>query len=73
MSLQDEAAGRRPPGEASPDPLARRIRTLRRAKGITLRELAERAAVTESFLSQMERGITSPSDRKSTRLNSSHT
>lgn len=43
------------------DPLARRIRSLRRAKGITLRELADRAGVTESFLSQVERGLTSPS------------
>ena len=43
------------------DPLARRIRSLRRAKHFTLRELAERAGVTESFLSQVERGHTSPS------------
>lgn len=43
------------------DPLARRIRALRRDKGLTLRELAGRASVTESFLSQVERGLTSPS------------
>ena len=43
------------------DPLAARIRYLRRAKALTLRELAGRAAVTESFLSQVERGLTSPS------------
>lgn len=43
------------------DPLARRIRSLRRAKRITLRTLADRAGVTESFLSQVEHGQTSPS------------
>jgi transcriptional regulator with XRE-family HTH domain len=43
------------------DPLARRIHVLRRSKGLTLRELAARADVTESFLSQVERGLTSPS------------
>jgi transcriptional regulator with XRE-family HTH domain len=43
------------------DPLARRIRSLRRAKRITLRELADRAGVTEGFLSQVEHGLTSPS------------
>lgn len=46
---------------AADDPLARQIRHLRRAKRLTLRALADRAGVTESFLSQVERGITSPS------------
>ncbi|MGH2406583.1 MAG: cupin domain-containing protein [Candidatus Limnocylindrales bacterium] len=41
--------------------LGARIRTLRRGAPLTLRQLAERAAVTESFLSQVERGVTSPS------------
>jgi len=41
--------------------LGPRIRSLRQARGITLRELAERASVTESFLSQVEREVTSPS------------
>jgi transcriptional regulator with XRE-family HTH domain len=41
--------------------LGPRIRALRQARGFTLRELAQRAAVTESFLSQVEREVTSPS------------
>ncbi|HET9613297.1 MAG TPA: XRE family transcriptional regulator [Candidatus Limnocylindrales bacterium] len=41
--------------------LGPRIRTLRKARDVTLRELAERAGVTESFLSQVEREVTSPS------------
>jgi transcriptional regulator with XRE-family HTH domain len=51
-------ASRRGPTD---DPLARRIRILRRAKGLTLQELARRASVTEGFVSQVERGRTSPS------------
>lgn len=41
--------------------LGARIRTLRQARGSTLRELAAEAGVTESFLSQVERGVASPS------------
>jgi transcriptional regulator with XRE-family HTH domain len=41
--------------------LGPRIRALRQARNVTLRELAERAGVTESFLSQVERERTSPS------------
>jgi len=41
--------------------LGPRIRSLRQARSVTLRELAERAGVTESFLSQVEREVTSPS------------
>lgn len=41
--------------------LGPRIRSLRLARQVTLRELAERAGVTESFLSQVEREVTSPS------------
>ena len=37
------------------------LRTLRTARGLTLRELAQRAGVTESFLSQAERGVATPS------------
>ena len=68
MRLQDDdparRAGDRPPTAAAAepsDPLARRIRALRRAKKITLRALAERSGVTEGFLSQVEHGVTSPS------------
>ena len=58
MSLQTGRAGPRP---VEPDPLGARIRHLRQAEGMTLRDLAERAGVTESFLSQVERGLASPS------------
>jgi transcriptional regulator with XRE-family HTH domain len=51
----------------SPEPapvevdLGARIRALRIARGETLRKLAAEAGVTESFLSQVERGVASPS------------
>ncbi len=45
----------------APDPLGARIRVLRHRKGLTLRGLADAAGVTESFLSQVERGLASPS------------
>jgi len=41
--------------------LGERLRSARRARGMTLRALAERAGVTESFLSQVERDVSSPS------------
>jgi transcriptional regulator with XRE-family HTH domain len=41
--------------------LGSRIRALRQSRRLTLRELAARAGVTESFLSQVEREVTSPS------------
>jgi len=41
--------------------LGARLRRLRRSQELTLRELAGRAQVTESFLSQVERGVASPS------------
>ena len=41
--------------------LGARIRTLRVGRGETLRKLAAQAGVTESFLSQVERGVASPS------------
>ena len=41
--------------------LGPRIRALRQARRLTLRDVAERAGVTESFLSQVERDVTSPS------------
>ena len=41
--------------------LGARIRSLRVARGETLRKLAAQAGVTESFLSQVERGVASPS------------
>jgi transcriptional regulator with XRE-family HTH domain len=41
--------------------LGPRIRALRQSRRLTLRTVAERAGVTESFLSQVERDVTSPS------------
>ena len=41
--------------------LGSRIRALRQARHLTLRDVAERSGVTESFLSQVERDVTSPS------------
>jgi transcriptional regulator with XRE-family HTH domain len=41
--------------------LGSRIRALRRARGLTLRALAAKSGLTESFLSQVERDVTSPS------------
>jgi transcriptional regulator with XRE-family HTH domain len=41
--------------------LGARIRALRQARQLTLRVVADRAGVTESFLSQVERDVTSPS------------
>jgi len=41
--------------------LGTRIRSLRQARHLTLRDVADRANVTESFLSQVERDVTSPS------------
>jgi transcriptional regulator with XRE-family HTH domain len=48
-------------GETAVLQLGPRIRALRQARNVTLRELAARAGVTESFLSQVEREVTSPS------------
>ena len=41
--------------------LGQRIRELRRSKGLVLRDAAERAGVSEGFLSQVERGLANPS------------
>jgi transcriptional regulator with XRE-family HTH domain len=41
--------------------LGRRIRSLREEKGLSLRAVAEGAGVSESFLSQVERSVASPS------------
>jgi transcriptional regulator with XRE-family HTH domain len=41
--------------------LARRIRSLREERGLSLRNVAEGAGVSESFLSQVERGVANPS------------
>src|SRR5918994_248169 len=54
----DSAATEQAPMEVD---LGARIRALRLARGETLRQLAAQAGVTESFLSQVERGVASPS------------
>ena len=41
--------------------IGQRIRELRRARGLTLEEVAGRCGLSVSFLSQVERGISSPS------------
>jgi transcriptional regulator with XRE-family HTH domain len=41
--------------------LGRRIRAVREEHGRSLRDVADRAGVSESFLSQVERGVASPS------------
>jgi transcriptional regulator with XRE-family HTH domain len=41
--------------------LGGRIRTVREEKGLSLRTVADAAGVSESFLSQVERGVASPS------------
>jgi transcriptional regulator with XRE-family HTH domain len=48
-------------GDEADFDLGSRLRWLRRSLRLTLREVASRAAVTESFLSQVERGVASPS------------
>lgn len=51
------------PGESTgPDErLGRHIRSLRRARGLTLTQVAERASLSHPFLSQLERGLARPS------------
>ncbi len=42
-------------------PVGERLRTIRTRRRATLREVAGRAGISESFLSQVERGVASPS------------
>ncbi|MEO5704616.1 MAG: XRE family transcriptional regulator [Candidatus Limnocylindrales bacterium] len=53
--------GAAPPTAPVEIDLGARIRALRLSRGETLRQLAAEAGVTESFLSQVERGVASPS------------
>lgn len=48
--------------------LGRRLRELRRRANITLRQVAEVADVSESFVSQVERGVAHPSMASLTRI-----
>ena len=40
--------------------LGEKVNSLRKAKGLTLKELGESASLSASFISQIERGLTSP-------------
>lgn len=48
--------------------VGKRIRELRRDRQISLKELAEKTSFSIGFLSQMERGLSSPSLRSMTRI-----
>ncbi len=50
------------------DPLGSRIRALREAMDLSLRDLAERSGVSAPMLSQVERGETSPTLQVATRI-----
>jgi transcriptional regulator with XRE-family HTH domain len=41
--------------------LGQRVRILRESRALSLKQLADRAEVSESFISQVERGVASPS------------
>src|SRR5271168_3908205 len=68
------AAQRKPAGDSSPaDPLdpaviGARVRALREAFGLSLRDLAVRSGVSAPMLSQVERGETSPTLTVATRI-----
>lgn len=47
--------------EAAESQLGARVRRLRETRGLSLREIAQRAGVSESFVSQVERGAANPS------------
>jgi transcriptional regulator with XRE-family HTH domain len=49
-------------------PLGERVRALREAMGLSLRELAERSGVSAPMLSQVERGETSPTLQVAARI-----
>jgi transcriptional regulator with XRE-family HTH domain len=47
--------------ESEPSPLGERLRGQRKLLGLTLKEVADAAGLTAGFISQIERGITTPS------------
>jgi transcriptional regulator with XRE-family HTH domain len=53
---------------SSPEVLGARVRALREAMDLSLRELAERCGVSAPMLSQVERGETSPTLQVATRI-----
>src|ERR1700684_2530326 len=52
----------------SPPALGARVRSLREAMDLSLRDLAERSGVSAPMLSQVERGETSPTLQVATRI-----
>src|ERR671912_764663 len=50
----------KPPAALDSPPVGPRVRALRDAMGLSLRDLAERSGVSAPMLSQVERGETSP-------------
>jgi XRE family transcriptional regulator, regulator of sulfur utilization len=56
----ERADGVRAAGEAGSGSVGPRVRALREAMGLSLRDLAERSGVSAPMLSQVERGETSP-------------
>src|SRR5438270_2478275 len=53
---------------ASPRPIGARVRALREAMDLSLRDLAERSGVSAPMLSQVERGETSPTLQVAARI-----
>src|SRR5438270_8001054 len=49
-------------------PVGPRVRALREAEGLSLRDLADRSGVSAPMLSQVERGETSPTLQVATRI-----
>ena len=60
-AIVDEQVAREGNGAASQDPLGERLRARRRELGLTLKHVAEGAGLSVGFISQIERGITTPS------------
>jgi transcriptional regulator with XRE-family HTH domain len=59
--MADEQDQRVAKEATAPDEFGRRLREVRMARGISLRELARRIGVSASFVSQVERGKSNPS------------
>jgi transcriptional regulator with XRE-family HTH domain len=59
MARQDQVAATS--GEATSDGIGRKLRLRRTIKGLALQEVAEKADISIGLLSQIERGVTTPS------------
>ena len=53
--------GDQPGNDPAAYELGRRIRSMRRGRRLTLKDVSEAAGISESFLSQVERGLANPS------------